>query len=152
MPVHNACDIQGYRFRYPLKEIFGFFLLQGYRLWYPCLPDHLWDSSSCVGASWHVDSTARGLGSPKANSVWISKRYASKARHPLGEIFWWVTSIPPPLISIAKDKYYKPDYKFVLSFFSLCFPNLFQIQSVDFGLEPAKDPFTGLLVLGWAAS
>ena len=59
---------------------------------------------------------------------------------------------PTSLISISKDKYYKPDYKFVQSFFSLCFPNLFQIQSVDFGLEPAKDTFTGLLVLGSAAS
>ena len=113
---------------------------------------YLWGSSSRVGDSWHVDSTARGLGLPKANSVWISKRYASKSSHPPGEIFWRVTSIPPPLISISKGKYYKPDYKFVLSFFSLCFPNLFQIQSADFGLEPAKDSVTGLLVLGSAAS
>ena len=60
-----------------------------------------------------------------------------------------IRKLPPiPLISIAKGKYYKPDYKFVPSFFSLCFPNLFQIQSADFGLEPAKDSFTGLLVLG----
>ena len=47
--------------------------------------NHLWGSSSCTGDSWHVDSTARGLGSPKANSVWISKRYASKAGHRLRE-------------------------------------------------------------------
>ena len=30
---------------------------------------------------------SRGLGSPRKSRVWISKRYASKARHPLGEIF-----------------------------------------------------------------
>ena len=59
---------------------------------------------------------------------------------------------PPTLISIAKDKYYKSDYKSALSFFSLYFPNLFQIQSVDFGLAPAKRSFVELLVLGSTAS
>ena len=32
--------------------------------------------------------TGRGLGSPKAKCVWISKRYASKARHRLEKIIW----------------------------------------------------------------
>ena len=60
-----------------------------------------------------------GLGSPKANSVWISKRYACKARHHPGEAGWGLRFLPSPLMNIAKCKYLNQDFKLTLQVFSV---------------------------------